>query len=142
MGKKANQNTAKKTEAKAQKANVLVFLKNSGLDWLFGGFGPSDADLVNGDIYAGKDGVEWLSFIIPYTRVDGASVPGLVWGISAPATGGVIIMRLLESGQVMAKIKAFPNGKALIEGHEEIVKVLLGRKDIRPWTAEDVAALL
>jgi hypothetical protein len=140
------QEAVQPTEAKARaEVNAMPFIKSLHLEWLWEGTqaeGANIAAIVSGKLYTDVQGREWISWTLTYKRADGTGVPGLIWGVSAPVEGGVIIMRLIEGGQVRATIKAWPTGKALITGEPDIVQALKSRPDLPAWTAKDTAALL
>jgi hypothetical protein len=138
MGTKANEVRAKEKGVEVQ---AMDFLKNLGLDWIFNGLEEEDIDRLAAKVTATDSG-EWASFTHPYYRVDGNPVPGLFWGISAPLNGNVVIFRLVEGWKVMAVLKIWPSGKGILTGNETIIRALLGRKDLRPWSDDDTAALL
>lgn len=161
MGKKVTnktQTTAKADAVKAQEAKAAQkapkyhqvkardFLKSLHLEWLLDrGLEPGDLDALRAQVKADKadeDGTEWASWWMPYKRSDGTETPGISWRISAPLTGGILILRLYDSGEVKATIKVYRSGKGLITGSEPVVRALLARPDLPPWTDEDTASLL
>jgi hypothetical protein len=137
------------TQAKAQEKLIqevevyaLDFLKKLALDWVLDGVSEEDIDRLGMRVMPDNNGKEWAGFTMPYYRVDGNPVAGIFWGISAPLTGGVIILRLVEGRNVVATLKVLRNGKGILSGNDAVVKALLNRPDIRMWTPEDTAALL
>ena len=141
-----------KQAQKAERVMALEFLRRHGLDWVLErSLEEGDLDMlkasVQASVQASEDGTEedyteWASWWMPYTRVDGTPVKGVSWGISAPTTGGFVILRLVENRVVKATLKVWPGGRGLLMGAEPVVKALMGRPDIRPWTDEDLAGLL
>ena len=146
---------APKTEAKVEgKATAtavvkaLEFLRKLHLDWVLErNLEPGDLDALRAQVKAvgdedGKEYTEWASWWMPYTRVDGAPVKGISWGISAPVAGGFIILRLVDNREAKAVLKVYGNGKGILTGSEPVVKALLARPDLPTWTDQDTAALL
>lgn len=132
--------TAQKTPKHQVKARD--FLKTLNIEWVLDrGLDEGDITILNAKVQADKNGEEWASWLIQYRKPDGTPVKGIAWGISAPVKGGLIVMRLID-GKTRATLKVWPSGKGLITGVEPVVKALLARPDIRPWTDEDTAALL
>jgi hypothetical protein len=134
------------TQAQVNKAgvpvNTLEFLRAMHLDWVLERpLEEGDIDHLKAKVVAHDNG-EWVSWWIPYTRIDGAPVKGLSWGASAPAGGRYLVLRLVESGEVKATLRIYSTGKGILTGSEPVVKALLGRKDLRPWSDDDLAALL
>ena len=158
MGKKVNGKTEAKAEAKAHGAKAeakakakapkyavraIPLLRHLNLDWVLERpLDESDLAILDAQVSVDNNGTEWASWWLPYKRADGTEVRGIAWGISAPLTGGILILRLYDSGVSKATIKAFGNGKGVLTGAEPVVRALLSRPDIRPWTDEDTAALL
>ena len=168
MAKKVKQvkTNAEGKQAKAQEAEhqvkaqeprhhqvmALEFLKRHGLDWVLERpLEEGDLDMlkasVQASVRASEDGTEedyteWANWWLPYKRVDGTPVKGVSWSISAPTTGGFVILRLVENRVVKATLKVWSGGRGLLMGAEPVVKALMGRPDIRPWTDEDLAGLL
>lgn len=121
---------------------ALEFLKRHGLDWVLErSLEEGDLHVLKAQVAATEDG-EWASWWIPYQRADGIPVKGISWGISAPTTGGFVILRLVENRVVKATLKVWPGGRGLLMGAEPVVKALMGRPDLRPWSDEDLAGLL
>lgn len=159
MGKKVNAakdkkvNAAKEvqaqTEVKAQETKApkhyvkaVQFLKGLRLDWVLEGLKEGDLDILKAQVSADNSGAEWASWWVPYRKVDGAEVPGISWGVSAPLAGGLLILRLVESGQVKATLKVYRSGKGVLTGSELVVKALMSRPDLPPWTDQDTASML
>ena len=135
---------AKKVQTKqAKEVNALQFLRSLNLEWLLSrSLEEEDIDILQANVSAARDGSEWASWWLPYTRADGAPVPGISWGVSAPVNGGVLIMRLIEGGEVKATLKIYRTGKGVITGSEPVIMALLARPDLPPWDDKDLAALL
>lgn len=144
----AHEAEAPKTEAKAEAKPkhavwALEFLRRQNLEWVLERpLEPGDLTILNAQVRASEGGEEWASWFIPYHKADGSPVKGIVWVASAPLSGGYLVLRLLDSGKAKATLRVWPSGKCLITGSEPVVKALLARPDIRPWTDEDTAALL
>jgi hypothetical protein len=143
----AKEAKAEAHEAKAEdkaKAEVyaLDLLKAIHADWAMNGLDPEDIDYLGAKVEASEDGTEWASFTAHYHRADGHPVPGYFWGVSAPVNGGIVILRLVANRKVAATLKVWPSGYGILTGPEPVVKALLARPDLRPWTDEDLAALL
>ena len=133
---------AHEAKAKGIEVNAMPMLKMLGLDWAFGGVEENDLDMLKAKVTMDESGTEWVSFITQYRRMDGTPVHGLAWGISLPMVGGFMTLRLLEGGRVLVTIKAWPTGKAILTGEDEIVKALANRPDLPKWTIQDTASLL
>jgi hypothetical protein len=146
MGKKvvAQDKGAKKApEHKAIKVKALDLLKGLNLAWVLDrGLEEGDVDILGAKVYATESGQEWASWVQPYHRADGSPVQGYAWGVSTPLKGGILILRLLGSGRILATLKAWPNGSGVLTGEDPVVKALMARPDIAPWTSEDDASLL
>lgn len=139
MGKKQ---VTKAEETKAE-VNALGLLKHLNLAWVLDRpLDEGDVDILKARVTTSEDGEEWAGWISPYTRVDGSIVRGIVWGVSAPMAGGFIILRLIENRVTKATLRVWPTGKGLLTGSTPVVKALLARPEIRPWTDEDTASLL
>lgn len=150
MGKKVNgkahgAKAEAKAEAKAPKYAVraLEFLKHLNLDWLLERpLEESDLTILDAQVSADNSGTEWASWWQQYKRADGTPVKGISWGVSAPIAGGFIILRLFDSGEAKAVLRIYGNGKGILTGVEPVVRALMSRPDIQPWTDQDTAALL
>lgn len=133
--------TAQKTPKHQVKARD--FLKTLNIEWVLDRpIEPGDLDMLQAQVKASEDGSEWANWWLSYKRVDGTPAPGINWGASAPVKGGFLTLRLFESGEVKATLKVWPSGKGILTGAEPVVKALLARGDLPPWTDEDLAALL
>lgn len=129
------------TDTVAVKA--LEFLKRLNLDWVISRpLEEGDIAILQAQVSTAENGSEWASWWMTYNKADGTPVPGISWGVSAPMTGGFIILRLVESGQVKAILKVWKSGKGTLTGAEPVVKALLNRPDLPAWTDQDTASLL
>ena len=148
----AHEAEAPKTEAKVEgKATAtavvkaLEFLRKLHLDWVLEReIEPGDLDALRAQVKTADDEneTEWATWWVAYTRADGSPVKGLAWSVSAPMTGGYIILRLIEDRIVKATMRVWPSGKGTIRGIPAIVQALASRPDLPEWTEQDTAALL
>jgi hypothetical protein len=140
MAKKTQQE-AKVTAQQEVKVNAMGLLRALNIEWALDGISPGDLDIVQAKVSAGNND-EWASWWTPYRRVDGNPVPGISWGVSAPERGGIIILRLVEGGEVKATLKVYRTGKGILAGSPPVIRALLARPDLPIWREEDTAALL
>lgn len=148
----AHEAEAPKTEAKAEAkatatavVKALEFLRKLHLDWVLErNLEPGDLDALRAQVKTADDEneTEWATWWVAYTRADGSPVKGLAWSVSAPMTGGYIILRLIEDRVVKATMRVWPSGKGTIRGVPAIVQALASRPDLPEWTEQDTAALL
>lgn len=128
---------------KTQQVKALEFMRLLDLEWVLdSGLDEGDIAILNAQVTTDKNGHEWVNWFMPYKKVDGAEVPGIGWGISAPIQGRFLILRLVEGREVKATLKVWSSGKGIITGSEPVVKALTSRPDLPPWTDEDTASLL
>lgn len=143
--------TEAKVEGKVTTASVKAteFIRKLHLDWILErNLEPGDLSQLRAQVKAAKAAddedatTEWASWWTPYKRSDGTEAPGISWRISAPLTGGILILRLYDSGELKATIKVYRSGKGIISGSEPVVRALLARPDLPLWTDTDTASLL
>lgn len=152
----AQEAEAPKTEAKVEGkvtatavVKALEFLRKLHLDWVLErAIEPGDLDALRAQVKAqvktadDENVTEWATWWVAYTRADGSPVKGLAWSVSAPMTGGYIILRLIEDRVVKATLRVWPTGKCTIQGIPEIVQALASRPDLPKWSEQDTANLL
>lgn len=133
-------------QVKGHIVNAKPLLQALGVDVFFGTDADELVNLLNANINAKNSDQEvpWCTAWMPYIRVDGKAVPGLVWALNwayKPGPVNVFILRLVErGGGVKATLKAYASSKAVLTG--PLTEALVGAWRLKEWSDQDTASLL
>lgn len=146
MARKTSAQAQAQNQVKRHIVNAKPLLQALGVDVLFGTGADELVNLLDANINAVNSDQEtpWCTAWLPYIKVDGKAVSGLVWALSwayKPGPVNVFILRLVERGSgVKATLKAYASGKAVLTG--PLAEALVGAWRLKEWSDQDTASLL